>query len=75
MIALDTNFLVYAHRSDNPFHNIVRAAISKAIDHGMLLGIPVVCVHEYLAVVTNPRIFHSPTPPDLAFDQIESLMH
>jgi uncharacterized protein len=74
MIALDTNFLVYAHRSDNSFHTIARTAISRLITEGIPWGVPVACVHEFLAVVTNPRIFKEPTPRDLAFDQIEALL-
>jgi uncharacterized protein len=74
MIALDTNFLVYAHRNDNSFHTIARTAISRLIDEGLPWGVPVACVHEFLAVVTNPRIFKEPTPRDLAFNQIDALL-
>jgi uncharacterized protein len=74
MIALDTNFLVYAHRSDNNFHAIARTGIQRLIDDGLPWGVPVACVHEFLAVVTNPRIFKEPTPPVQAFDQIEALL-
>jgi predicted nucleic acid-binding protein len=63
MIALDTNFLVYAHRSDNPFHILARAAISRLTQGLLPWGVPVACVHEFLAVVTNPKIFKEPTPP------------
>lgn len=74
MIALDTNFLVYAHRSDNPFHVISRTAIARLAQGALPWGVPVVCVHEFLAVVTNPKIFKQPTPPKLAFQQIRSLL-
>lgn len=74
MIALDTNFLVYAHRSDNPFHLIARTSIER-LSQGMLpWGVPVVCVHEFLAVVTNPKIFKQATPRKLAFEQIDALL-
>jgi uncharacterized protein len=74
MIALDTNFLVYAHRSDNRFHTIARTAISQLISDGLPWGIPIACVHEFLAVVTNPRIFKEPTQREQAFDQIDVLL-
>ena len=74
MIALDTNFLVYAHRSDNAFHFITRTAIDRLVQGILPWGVPVVCVHEFLAVVTNPKIFKQPTPRALAFQQIESLL-
>lgn len=74
MIALDTNFLVYAHRSDNPFHLIARTAIEHLVQGILPWGVPVVCVHEFLAVVTNPKIFKQATPRALAFEQIEALL-
>ncbi len=74
MIALDTNFLVYAHRSDNPFHLIVRTAIERLVQGLLPWGVPVVCVHEFLAVVTNPKIFRQPTPRATAFAQIDALL-
>ena len=74
MIALDTNFLVYAHRTDNPFHALARAAIGRLASGLLPWGVPVVCVHEFLAVVTNAKIFKQPTPSQLAFDQMEALL-
>jgi uncharacterized protein len=74
VIALDTNFLVYAHRSDNPFHLIARTAINRLVQGLLPWGVPVVCVHEFLAVVTNPKIFKQPTPRKAAFAQINALL-
>ena len=74
MIALDTNFLVYAHRSDNPFHLIARTAIDRLVQGLLPWGVPVVCVHEFLAVVTNPKIFKQPTPRATAFAQLDALL-
>jgi uncharacterized protein len=74
MIALDTNFLVYAHRSDNPFHTIARTAIERLAQGALPWGVPVVCVHEFLAVVTNPKIFKQATPAKQAFAQIRNLL-
>lgn len=74
MIALDTNFLVYAHRQDNPFHALARAAIERLAGGLLPWGVPVVCVHEFMSVVTNPKIFKQPTRPSLAFDQMEALL-
>lgn len=74
MIALDTNFLIYAHRDDNPFHVIARTALEKLAAGLVPWGLPVFCVHEFLAVLTNPKIFAAPTPNDLAFAQIQALL-
>ncbi len=32
------------------------------------------CVHEFLAIVTHPRIYAPPTPLALAIDQVEAWM-
>ena len=35
-------------------------------------AIPWPCVHEFLAIVTHPRIYAPPTPLARAFDQVEA---
>ena len=35
-------------------------------------AIPWACLHEFLAIVTHPRIFKTPTPPKIAFGQVEA---
>jgi len=35
-------------------------------------AIPWPCLHEFLAVVTHPKIFRTPTPAKLAFGQIDA---
>lgn len=74
MIAVDTNVLVYAHRSDSPHH----ARASEAL-RGLALGrgtwaIPWPCAHEFLAVVTHPRIYRPPTTPEVAVEAVEALV-
>jgi toxin-antitoxin system PIN domain toxin len=60
VIAVDTNVLVYAHRGDAPHHE--RAARALTSLAGSRWAVPWPCVHEFLAVVTNARIFTTPTP-------------
>ncbi len=72
MIAVDTNILVYAHRTDAPQHLAARKALeSLAADH--LWGLPWPAAVEYLAVVTSPARFADPTPLEVALAQIEAL--
>jgi toxin-antitoxin system PIN domain toxin len=73
MIALDTNLLVYAHRREMPFHDDALAVLVGLANGSQRWGIPWPCVHEFLGVVTNPRIFREPTPIELAFDAITAL--
>lgn len=70
MIAVDTNILVYAHRSDAPFHQAGAAALRRAAEGDVPWAIPWPCLHEFLAKVTHPRIFKQPTPLERAIEQV-----
>ena len=59
MIAVDTNVLLYAHRSDSPWHEAATAALSSL--SGSPWSIPWPCVHEFVAIATHPRIFDPPS--------------
>ncbi|MCW5893406.1 MAG: PIN domain-containing protein [bacterium] len=72
MIAVDTNVLVYAHRPDSPFHEPALAAVTALAEGRETWAIPWPCLHEFLAVVTRPRIFDPPTPLARALGQIEA---
>lgn len=72
MIALDTNVLVYAHRDDAPFHEAARSLVRGLAEGPVTWGIPWPCVHEFLAVVTHPRIFAPPSTMAQALAQIEA---
>lgn len=72
MIAVDTNVLVYAHRRDLPLHAAAREAVGGLASGSRSWAIPWPCVHEFIAVVTNPRIFRQPTPPARAVRQIRA---
>ena len=72
MIALDTNLLVYAHREDAEWHDRAASAVSGLAEGPNAWAIPWPCVHEFLAIVTHPRIFKTPTPTELALGQIDA---
>ncbi len=72
MIAVDTNILVYAHRTEPPFHTDALACLSRLASDSVPWAIPWPCVYEFLAVVTHPRIFVEPTPMAVALDQLEA---
>jgi len=74
VIAVDTNLLVYAHRPEMPFHERARQVLIEAVDGTEPLSVPWPCAHEFLAVVTNPRIFRDPTPMDVALDAVRGLL-
>ena len=64
--------LVYAHRRDTAFHVAARDAVSRLAAGPATWAIPWPCLHEFLAVVTNPRIPRTPTPLAAACDQVEA---
>lgn len=73
MVAVDTNLLVYAHRTDAPFHEPARALIEALANDAVAWAIPWPCVHEFLGIVTHPRIYRTPTPGASAFAQLRTL--
>jgi uncharacterized protein len=72
MIAVDTNILVYAHREDSPFHDTALRRVAELAEGSAMWAIPWPCIHEFLAIVTHPRIYAPPTPLDRALDQVDA---
>lgn len=70
MIAVDTNILVYAHRKDSQFHEAADRELTNLAEGDRLWSIPWPCIHEFLAIVTHPRIYHPPTPAGDALMQV-----
>ncbi len=72
MIAIDTNILVYAHREDIPWHEAGFKCIKSLAESATVWAIPWPCIHEFLAIVTHPKIFDPPTPVDIALKQVQA---
>ncbi len=72
MIAVDTNILVYAHRRDSEWHAAAAACIERLAEGSVPWGIPWSCVHEFLAIVTHPRIYAPPSRLDQALRQVDA---
>lgn len=72
MIAVDTNLLVYAHRRDSSWHSAAREAVTGLAEGRGTWAIPWPCVHEFLAIVTHPRIYRPATPLAGAIDQVSA---
>jgi hypothetical protein len=54
VIALDTNLLIYAHRSRVPEHRAAQAAIEEACNSSTGCGIAWPCITEFYSIVTHP---------------------
>jgi len=72
LIAVDTNILVYAHREDSPFHEPASRCVAELAEGTALWAIPWPCLHEFLAIVTHPRIYAPPTPLARALAQVDA---
>ena len=69
MIAIDTNLLVFAHRGNAPCHQATLAVLQPIFEGTAAWALPWPCVHEFISVATNPRIYKpaSALPEALGF--------
>jgi len=70
VIAVDTNILVYAHREDSDFHDRAATNVRELAEGAPTWAIPWPCIHEFVAVVTHPRIYAPPTSMADALEQV-----
>ncbi len=73
MIALDTNLLVYAHRSGYAEHRAARQAVERAARDPRGWGIPLPCISEFWNVATHPQAQGGGSPPPRARDFLWAL--
>jgi hypothetical protein len=74
MIAVDTNVLVFADRSELPKHRQALAALRELAEGRDAWALPVFCIGEFIRVVSHPRIFEPPTPATEAAAQVAALL-
>jgi uncharacterized protein len=72
VIGVDTNLLVYAHREDSPWHEAAYECLKGLAEANALWAIAWPCIHEFLAIVTHPRIYAPPSPLKRAVEQVEA---
>lgn len=73
MIAVDTNFLVYARRTGAIHHTEAKRLLAELSEGLRPWAIPWPCVYEFLRVVTHPRVFKPPTPLGTALEELDRL--
>lgn len=71
MIAVDTNILIYAHRRDMAFYEKSFGLLRDLAESGNDWAIPWPCLHEFLSIVTHPKIFNPPSSAEQAVTQID----
>lgn len=74
MIAVDTNILVHARRTEMPLHRPALELISKLAEGDEPWALPWPCVYELVRVVTHPRVFDPPSGLDEVLADLESLL-
>jgi uncharacterized protein len=74
VIAVDTNVLVAAHRSDAPRHDRALLWLRSLAQGAEPWGIPVVCISEFVRVVTHRRVFDPPSTIAQAVDAMDALL-
>jgi toxin-antitoxin system PIN domain toxin len=62
--------LVAAHRRDAERHDVAADTVRSLAQGAARWAIPWACLHEFLAMVTHPRIFDPPSTVDQAIDQV-----
>ena len=72
VIAVDTNILVYAHREDVQWHEAAAGLVAQLAERRAAWALPWPCLHEFLAIVTHPKIFRTPSPLAAAVDQVDA---
>ena len=72
MIAVDTNILVYAHREDSPWHEKALDRVTHLANSGAPWAIAWSNLHEFLAIVTHPKIYDPPTPLVTALEALRA---
>jgi toxin-antitoxin system PIN domain toxin len=72
LIAVDTNILVYAHREDSAFHQPAAKRLTGLAEGLATWAIPWPCLHEFLSIVTHPKVYEPPTPLARALDQVDA---
>ncbi|MGZ8900730.1 MAG: type II toxin-antitoxin system VapC family toxin [Limisphaerales bacterium] len=73
MIALDTNLLVYAHQNKTEFHDAAKKLVASLREGIAPWAIPWPCIHEFLAVTTNPKAFKRPASFEQALQFVDAL--
>jgi uncharacterized protein len=74
MVAVDTNILVAFNRTEYSTHERAVDVVTGLAEGETSWGIPWQCIHEFLAVVTNPRIFRVPTPMPDAVEVVDAIV-
>lgn len=71
MIAIDTQILIYAHSRESPWHKRAHDRVAELAASSVPWAIPMHCLTEFYAKVTQHGLYESPSTPAAAIAQID----
>ncbi|CAM4353359.1 type II toxin-antitoxin system VapC family toxin [Nocardia ninae] len=74
MLLPDVNVLVYAFRVESPDHAAAHDWLTTLVNGPATFALSELVLSGFVRVVTNPRIFRTPTSPDQALQFTEILI-
>jgi hypothetical protein len=74
VIAVDTNVLIYAHRRESAQHERALDRLVALAEGTAAWALPVVCLAEFVRVVTHLRVFTPPSPLEQALLFLDRLL-
>ncbi len=74
MRAVDTNVLVYAHITSSRHHEKARVLLLELAEGALPWAIPWPCIYEFLRIVTHPRVYHPPSPVQVALADLGAIL-
>jgi toxin-antitoxin system PIN domain toxin len=74
LIAVDTNILIYAHRSESVRHQLCLERLKSIAEGDAPWGLPVFCIAEFIRVTTHLRVFSPPSSLSIALGFIDRLL-
>jgi toxin-antitoxin system PIN domain toxin len=73
MILCDVNILVSAHRTENDRHPEYKSWLEGVLTADAEYGFSDLALSGFLRLVTNRKVYRTPTPVDVAFDFVEAV--
>ena len=74
MIAVDTNILIYAHRRDSGWHERANSCLLSLANGRSRWAIVWSCIHEFLSITTNHKIYAPASTVEEAIAQVAAWM-
>jgi toxin-antitoxin system PIN domain toxin len=74
VIAVDSNLLIYAHLGNAPEHQTAIDVLQPVFEGAAPWALPWPCIHEFISVATNPKIYKPASTLQEALAFLDSLL-